>query len=286
MRFAWPFDSKSLDSDNKPGPHLPCDWPDVRLKAELQIGSPAQRIRKFDEPVRIFVDGKVTPERAAAFGAIVIDIGGRIPNIDLAMTDDRKAANFVVRLVTARLLLPTIRARFGNERARQIAQSLNPQCLTGIAKDRTYRIRRAEVILPADASDFTLYDYDCAYEELLQGLGTINDDSSLPWTMFNDEVQMGFFDIYDQLLLNILYDPRIRPGMTKKEVERLLPDILPAARDREAEQSGQSGRRADPSARRLTPGDRLRRAAESMIPPDQRFSDVIFAEDDEYSVIG
>ena len=49
--------------------------------------------------------------------------------------------------------------------------------------------------------------------------------------MFNDDVQMGFFDVYDQYLLNILYDPRIRPGMTKEEVGKLLPDVLPAVRE-------------------------------------------------------
>jgi hypothetical protein len=32
-------------------------------------------------------------------------------------------------------------------------------------------------------------------------------------------------DVYDQYLINILYDPRIRPGMTKGEVDALLPDI-------------------------------------------------------------
>jgi hypothetical protein len=42
---------------------------------------------------------------------------------------------------------------------------------------------------------------------------------------------MGFFDVYDQYLLNILYDPRVRPGMTKKEVSRLLPELFPAARE-------------------------------------------------------
>ena len=47
----------------------------------------------------------------------------------------------------------------------------------------------------------------------------INDDSSVPWTMFNDNVQTGFFDVYDQYLVNILYDPRIRPGMTNGEVD-------------------------------------------------------------------
>jgi hypothetical protein len=41
------------------------------------------------------------------------------------------------------------------------------------------------------ADEFTFYD--CAYEELLQGPGPINDDSSVPWTMFNDDIQMGFF---------------------------------------------------------------------------------------------
>jgi hypothetical protein len=48
--------------------------------------------------------------------------------------------------------------------------------------------------------------------------------------MFNDDVQMGFFDVYDQYLLNILYDPRVRPGMTKKEVNALLPDVLSTTR--------------------------------------------------------
>jgi hypothetical protein len=48
--------------------------------------------------------------------------------------------------------------------------------------------------------------------------------------MFNDDVQMGFFDVYDQYLLNILYDPRIHPGMTKADVTRLLPEVLETAR--------------------------------------------------------
>ena len=45
--------------------------------------------------------------------------------------------------------------------------------------------------------------------------------------MFNDDVQLGFFGVYDQYLLNILYDPRIRPGMTRAEVEALLPRCCP-----------------------------------------------------------
>jgi hypothetical protein len=200
----------------------------IAFGAELQLDKPTERVRKFDEPIRIFVASNGMPDRRGEIAAIVDDIRSHVNHLDVAITTDRRSANFVVRLVAERNLDRTIRSLYGNDKAKRIQQSLNPQCLSGIGKDQLYRIRRAEVILPVDAGDFTFYD--CAYEELLQALGAINDDRSVPWTMFNDEVQMGFFDIYDQYLLNILYDPRIRPGMTKDEVNTLLPEVLSTAR--------------------------------------------------------
>ena len=200
----------------------------IAFNAEMQIGAPAKRVRKYDEPVRIFVVSKGEPDRRAEIAAIVDDIRARVNHLDVAITNDRAAANFTVTLVAERDLTQTIRSLFGNDRAKRIQKSLSPQCLSGIGKDSRYRIRRAEVILPVDAGEFVFYD--CAYEELLQALGAINDDRSVPWTMFNDDVQMGFFDVYDQYLLNILYDPRIRPGMTKQEVDALLPDVLSTTR--------------------------------------------------------
>ncbi len=196
--------------------------------AELQFDRRSERIRKFDEPVRVFVISRGAPDRRAEIATIIADIHAHVDHLDLAMTDDRQAANFVVTLVQSRDLARTIRTRYGADRAKQIQQSLHPQCLSGIGKDRSFRIRRAEVILPVDAGEFAFYD--CAYEELLQALGVINDDSSVPWTMFNDNVQMGFFDVYDQYLLNILYDPRVRPGMSKGDLDNLLPEVLPAVR--------------------------------------------------------
>jgi hypothetical protein len=200
----------------------------IAFRAELQLGVAAERVRKYDEPVRIFVDSESAPDRRPEIAAIVDDIRSRVNHLDVAITDDREAANFTVMLIAERDLARTIRSRYGSGRAKRIQQALAPQCLSGIGKDKLYRIRRAEVILPVDAGEFAFYD--CAYEELLQALGAINDDASVPWTMFNDDVQMGFFDVYDQYLLNILYDPRIRPGMTKQEVNQLLPDVLSAAR--------------------------------------------------------
>jgi hypothetical protein len=200
----------------------------IAFGAELQLGRRIERIRKFDEPVRIFLDNLGEPDRRAELADVVADIRARVHHLDLALVPELSAANVIVTLVPQRDVNQTIRRIFGQDRANRIQSSLDPQCLSGFGKDRQYRIRRAEVILPIDAGDFTFYD--CAYEELLQALGPINDDSSVPWTMFNDDVQMGFFDIYDQYLLNILYDPRIRPGMSKQEAGKLLPEVLPAVR--------------------------------------------------------
>lgn len=198
------------------------------FRAELQFDRPVERIRKFDEPVRVFVVDGGVPDRSAVIAAVVADIRTRVDHLDLAITADRSKANLVVMLVRTRDFVETIRSRYGTAETKQIQHKLQPQCLSGIAKDRNFRIRRAEVILPVDAGEFQFYD--CAYEELLQALGLVNDDSSVPWTMFNDDVQMGFFDIYDQYLVNMLYDPRVRPGMTKSEVDKLLLDILPTVR--------------------------------------------------------
>jgi hypothetical protein len=200
----------------------------IAFGAELAVAGRAERIRKYDRPVRVFVESRAKPDRRRQVAAVVADVAQRIEHIDLAVTNERAAANVAVTLVRNRDFVPTIRARYGRERARRIERSLEPQCLSGFSKDGQYRIIRSEVILVVDAGEFIFYD--CVYEELLQALGPINDDSSVPWTMFNDEVQKGFFDVYDQYLLNILYHPRVRPGMTREEARAVLPEVLPSVR--------------------------------------------------------
>ena len=200
----------------------------IAFRAELQFGRGDDRIRKFEKPIRVFVINRGTPDRRAAIARVVANIAAHVDHLDLAMADDADHANFVVTVVRRRDVARTIRSYYGADKARQIQRSLRPQCLSGFGKDGNDRITRAEVILPSDVNDFSFYD--CAYEELLQPLGLINDDNSVPWTMFNDDVQMGFFDRYDQYLVNILYDSRIKAGMTKSEVNDLLPDVLPAVR--------------------------------------------------------
>jgi hypothetical protein len=201
----------------------------VAFGAELDVKGNANRIRKFEKPVRVFVDDRAGSQRRADIAAVVADIAARVDHLDLKMTDDRRAANVVVTLVRDQdALRRTIRSFYGRAQAAQIEQRLLPECLSGFGEDANHRIERSEVILSVNSGDFRFLD--CAYEEILQALGPINDDPSVPWTMFNDEVQMGYFGVYDQYLLNILYDPRVRPGMTKQELSAVLPGVLSTAR--------------------------------------------------------
>jgi hypothetical protein len=194
--------------------------------AELRLRGRTDVVRKYDGPVRVYVQSRAKPDRRDEVAKVVADIRARVDNLDIAMTGDRDAANVLVTLVRDRDLARTVRTMYGRDKARQINR-LEPQCLSGFRKDDSFRIVQSNVILVVDAGDFTFYD--CVYEELLQALGPVN-DTTVPWTMFNDDVDMGFFDVYDQYILNILYDPRIRPGMTRSQVEALLPAVLPTVR--------------------------------------------------------
>jgi Protein of unknown function (DUF2927) len=196
--------------------------------AELKFAGHVERIRKYDKPVRVYVENRAKPDRSVQVAAVVADIKARIAHLDIAVTQDRKAATTIVQLLRERDFYPTLRKAYGRERTAKIQTSLDPQCLSGFAKDSDYRIMRSDVYLVADRGDFIFYD--CVYEELLQSMGPVNDTASVRWTMFNDDVQMGFFDVYDQYILNILYHPRVHAGMTREEIRTLLPEIMPEVR--------------------------------------------------------
>jgi hypothetical protein len=191
--------------------------------AEYHLAGRVDRIRKYDGPVRVFADGN-RADRKAQLAKIVADIATRVQHLDIAMAETLEDANVQVKLVRDRDLQRTIATFYGSERAKEIRSSLDPQCLSGFRKNEKFEIEHSDVILTVDNGDFVFFD--CAYEELLQSLGPINDTSSVPWTMFNDNVSMGYFDVYDQYLLNLLYDPRVKPGMTVQEVNEVLPDVL------------------------------------------------------------
>lgn len=72
----------------------------------------------------------------------------------------------------------------------------------------------------------------CLHEEVAQGLGLANDSPTARPSIFNDDEEFALLTDHDALLLRMLYDPRLRPGMTLTEAEPILhiiaAELIPA----------------------------------------------------------
>ena len=65
----------------------------------------------------------------------------------------------------------------------------------------------------------------CYHEEMAQGLGLSNDSPNARPSIFNDDDEFALLTSHDEKLLTMLYDPRLRQGMTADEarpVTRIL----------------------------------------------------------------
>jgi hypothetical protein len=141
----------------------------VTFGAEFHVAGGVDRIRKYDGPIRVYIDNRAQPDRSVELTAVVADIRKRVRGLDIVMTGRRDDAQIVVSLVRDRDLAHAIRTLYGIDRARRIQRSLEPQCLSGFRKDENSRILHSDVLIVADAGEFVFYD--CIYEELLQSLG-------------------------------------------------------------------------------------------------------------------
>lgn len=68
----------------------------------------------------------------------------------------------------------------------------------------------------------------CIQEEIAQGMGLANDSPMVRPSIFNDDEEFALLTKHDEMLLKILYDPRLRPGMTETEAR---PIVLQIARE-------------------------------------------------------
>ncbi len=78
------------------------------------------------------------------------------------------------------------------------------------ANDGVYT--QAVAVIRAEHPD--LLRLSCIHEELAQGLGLSNDSPLARPSVFNDDEEFGLLTTHDELLLQMLYDRRMRPGMS------------------------------------------------------------------------
>lgn len=65
----------------------------------------------------------------------------------------------------------------------------------------------------------------CVHEEVAQGLGLPNDSPTARPSIFNDDEEFALLTTHDEMLLTMLYDPRLSPGMTAEEARPILQQL-------------------------------------------------------------
>ena len=79
---------------------------------------------------------------------------------------------------------------------------------------------RAVAVIPSEHPD--LMRLACIHEELAQSLGLPNDSNAARPSIFNDDQEFALLTRQDELMLRILYDPALRPGMTKAQARPIV----------------------------------------------------------------
>lgn len=74
----------------------------------------------------------------------------------------------------------------------------------------------------------------CIQEEMTQALGLANDSPHARPSIFNDDEEFALLTRHDELLLRMLYDPRLKVGMTIRTahpiVQQIAQDLMPTGK--------------------------------------------------------
>ncbi|RUS60908.1 DUF2927 domain-containing protein [Pseudorhodobacter sp. E13] len=84
-------------------------------------------------------------------------------------------------------------------------------------------IERAFAVIRAEHPD--LLHLSCLHEEIAQGLGLPNDSPAARPSIFNDDQEFATLTPMDELMLRMLYDKRLQPGMTAAEARPIIDQL-------------------------------------------------------------
>ena len=145
---------------------------------------------------------------------------GREPNVRLSFVPFRTRNNAVYRLASEGSLGPAVGGMVARWRDTE-----REKCLGLISVDpRNGGIMKADILIK-DELPPRIRDA-CIVEELVQSLGLMNDDPRARPSIFNDDQKYLDLTSHDEYLLRILYDRRVRPGMTLRQMDPLVRQII------------------------------------------------------------
>jgi hypothetical protein len=186
----------------------------------------SRAVKKFTGPVRFYVEDRSGLGRRAEAERFIRTLPQAIAGLEASIVDDPRSANFRVLIIRRGDYRQAVaREVFGRPRSDFAPGKCLVRLVTG-----TRGIIRSDAVLVADEGEFLFRR--CLVEETLQGLGPVNDDETLSDSIFNDASRHATFTSHDRYILNMLYDPRIRAGMSRAEADAMLPFVVRDVRRR------------------------------------------------------
>jgi hypothetical protein len=193
----------------------------------------ASKMHRWAKPVRLTIEfgPSVSAAKRTRDSNELRSFAGRLSRASGHPVSVTSRPNFYVFVVSEserRALGPRLRQIMPNISRTALNTVINlPEstyCLafaTDPEQDGTYN--QAVAIIRAEHPD--LLRASCIQEEVAQGLGLSNDYPLARPSIFNDDEEFGFLTRHDELLLGMLYDERLRPGMSEDEARPIVGTI-------------------------------------------------------------
>jgi hypothetical protein len=201
----------------------------------LRAETPAL-LRRWNRPVRVGVmtSGSVPPEEGARDRANVAGFTrrlGRLTGLDMRMSEGADVNYLVLFMNSAE------REAFAEQAADRYPNfapavmdamrdtPLDTFCTAYAFGDPGNPSVYSAVMILIRAEHPPLTRLSCVHEEMAQAMGLPNDSPDARPSLFNDSLEFALLTEHDEILLRMLYDPRLRPGMSAAEARPLLPAI-------------------------------------------------------------
>lgn len=191
----------------------------------------ADRLRRWARPVHMALQfGPTIPtSEQRADRAFVRRYIARLSGLTgLQITLGREPANFHILVVnedTRRRIAPLLRRLIPGIDAHTVrnieTMPLSTYCLVyTFTRPGQYTFTQALAVIRGEHPP--LMRQACYEEELAQGLGPANDSPEARPSIFNDDQEYAFLTTQDALILRMLYDPRLHPGMTADQAKPVV----------------------------------------------------------------
>lgn len=203
----------------------------IALRSEYQqIRNP--RVTRWDGPIRIHVEQDVAIEPV-----VMEDLRthmsrlSRLTAVPMSYVDDARQANYQIVYTRMDRFAHYIERFLGGSSAlsRRLIQRAHCVGFYGINR-RTGAITQARAVIPVDHARERGVLYACTVEETTQIMGLPNDEPTVLPSIFNDSTIYEDLTPVDELLLRLLYHPRMRPGMPRDEALAIAREVLPSLR--------------------------------------------------------